>query len=181
MKLNTLKLSTAVIANLYPKTLVSAGDSYQPVMKTNEPVTTSERDEPAPVIKNEIVFLGDNRKNILVVVDNKNVHFLPDDELSFLSNMLSACKLNIADTAIINLSNIHDPSYKLLFEKFKSSIVLLYGTDPAMLNLPVSFPQFQVQSFNNCTFLFTPPLNEIQDDKVLKSKLWVCLRRIFNV
>ena len=51
---------------------------------------------------------------------------------------------------------------------------------PAMLDLPVNFPHFQVQSFNNSTFLFTPSLHEIQNT-ILKSKLWVCLRRIFNV
>lgn len=181
MKLSTLKLSPSVISNLYTKTLVSTADTRLSVMKTNEQARATEVDEPAPVVENEIIFLGENRKNILVVVNNDKADFLPGEELAFLTNMLFACKLSIADIAIVNLNNINNPSYKLFFEKFKSNIVLLYGTDPAMLNLPVSFPQFQVQSFNNCTFLFTPPLNEIQEDKVLKSKLWVCLRRIFNV
>jgi hypothetical protein len=181
MKLSALKLSPSVISNLYTKTLVSTGDTIPPLIKANEQVISSEKDEAAPVSKDEILFLGENRKNILVAVNNNNVDFLPGDESAFLTNMLAACKLSIADTAIVNLRNINNPSYKLFFEKFKSNVVLLFGTDPAMLNLPVSFPEFQVQSFNNCTFLFTPSLKEIQEDKVLKSKLWVCLRRIFNV
>jgi len=58
---------------------------------------------------------------------------------------------------------------------------MLFGTEPSTINLPVSFPHFQLQSFNNYTFLFTPPLHEIRNDQILKSKLWVCLRKIFNV
>jgi hypothetical protein len=181
MKLSNLKLSPSVISNLYTKTLVSTGSTHQPLMNINDQAEISERNKPVSIAENEIKYLGENCKNILVVVNDKTINFLPNDELAFLTNMLSACKLNIADIAIINLINIHNPSYKLLFEKFKSSIVLLFGTNPDMLQLPVSFPHFQVQSFNNCTFLFTPTLHEIKDDKVLKSKLWVCLRRIFNV
>ena len=179
MKLNTLKLPSSVISTLYNKTLVTTGEPQSPTTKSNDKTEIPESD--IPITQDEIKFLGGNGKNILIAVNNKNINFLPDDELGFLTNMLTACKFGLADVAIINLNTIGNPSYKTIFEKFKPEIVLLYGTDPAMLNLPVSFPHFQVQSFNNYTFLFTPALHEIQEDKILKSKLWVCLRRIFNV
>jgi len=47
--------------------------------------------------------------------------------------------------------------------------------------MPLSFPEFQVQAFNNCIFLHTPVLEVLETDKVLKSKLWVCLKRMFGV
>ncbi len=100
---------------------------------------------------------------------------------NYLTNMLSACKLNLGDVAIINLNKIPDPSYKEILNTLNGNILLLFGTDPALLNLPVSFPYFQVQLFSSYTFLYIPSLDEIRNDKILKSKLWVCLRRIFNV
>ena len=122
-----------------------------------------------------------NKKNILVVVNYKDVIYLPDEELDLLTNMLTACKLSIADVAIINLNKIETPSYKKIISELNSEVILLFGTEPSALELPVDFPHFQVQSFNSYTFLYTPPLENIKNDKVLKSKLWVCLRRIFNV
>jgi hypothetical protein len=60
-------------------------------------------------------------------------------------------------------------------------VVLLIDTEAASIGLPLDFPDFQVQPFNNITFLSSPSLSEIKSDPLQKSKLWVCLRRIFNV
>lgn len=180
MNLSTLKLSPDVITGLYTKTLVTTGEQILSKQKTVVEIQVKENISTAPA-KEKIKFLGENKKNILIAVDNKNADFLPDNDLSLLTNMLNACKMALADVAIINLNTIHNPSYKNVFENFNSNIVLLFGTDPSQLQLPVSFPHFQVQSFNNYTFLFTPALSEIQNDKILKSKLWVCLQRIFNL
>jgi hypothetical protein len=47
--------------------------------------------------------------------------------------------------------------------------------------LPLNFPHYQIQPFANCSFLYTPSLSEVETDKVQKSKLWVALRRLFNI
>ncbi|MBS1574344.1 MAG: hypothetical protein JST09_03485 [Bacteroidetes bacterium] len=180
MKLSTLKLSSAVIGGLYNKTLVTTSEDILIKQKTN-PVNQAGENSDIDPVKEKIKFLGENRMHILVAVNNNNVSFLPENELLLLTNMLNACKLTLADVAIINLATINDHSYKTIFEHFNSNIILLFGTDPSLFHLPVSFPHFQVQSFNNYTFLFTPALGEIQNDKILKSKLWVCLQRIFNL
>ena len=177
MKLNTLKLPHSVITDLYAKSLVTIDND---ILKQVKNITTIETDT-RPVAALTIQFLGENKKNILVLVNYKNMSYLPDEELTFLTNMLTACKLNLADVAIINLDKMPGASYKEIFSKINGSIILLFGIDPSTLNMPVSFPHFQVQAFNNYTFLYTPSLGEIGADKILKSKLWVCLRRIFNV
>jgi len=171
-----------VIPALYNKSLViTEPDSpeEQKPLPVPEPVPIA--NDIFPVAAPQIQFLGGNRKNILILVNYENVSYLPDEELNFLTNMLSACKLNIGDVAIINLNKIPNPSYKEILDTLNGNIVLLFGTDPEILNLPVSFPHFQVQSFSSYTFLYTPSLDKIGNDKILKSKLWVCLRRIFNV
>lgn len=181
MKLNSLKLPAVVISGLYSKSLVTAA-SKNSLQNEKKAIKTESGEYPPDLPANEkINILGENRKNILIVVHNKEAKFLPDEDLRFLTNMLSACKLTLADVAIINLHTIHNTSYKTIFEDTVPNIVFLFGADPSALHLPVSFPHFQVQSFNTYTLLFIPALNELQNDKILKSKLWVCLQRIFSV
>jgi hypothetical protein len=87
----------------------------------------------------------------------------------------------LADVAVVNLNNQPKSSYKELVAFFKSRIVLLFAVEPASFGLPMSFPHFQIQPFAGNSFLFSPSLKELENDKVLKSKLWVCLKRLFNL
>ena len=115
----------------------------------------------------------------MVVNTSEAVH-LSDIELQFLTNMLTACKLSLADVAIVNI-NQQPASYKELISMHKSKIALLFDIEPAAFGLPMSFPFYQIQPFANCSFLYTPSLHEIEKDKIEKSKLWVSLRRLFNI
>jgi hypothetical protein len=126
-------------------------------------------------------WLGENRKNILVIVSYPDAVHLPDHDLDFLTGILSACKLSMADVAVVNLNNHPDASYKELVAFFKTRIVLLFAVEPALFGLPMSFPHFQIQPFAGNSFLFSPSLKELENDKILKSKLWVCLKRLFNL
>ena len=169
MDLNHIELPLSLIADLYKSSLIEANPDVAKLQP--ERLATGKKWN----------YLGNNGKNILIIVKYENSFNLPDEQLVFLTNMLSACKISIGDTVILNLNNYPGASFKDLQSHFKSKIVFLYGVEPAAFGLPVNFPHFQVQSFSNCTFLFTPSLEELEKDKVLKSKLWVCLRRMFSI
>jgi hypothetical protein len=167
MELNNIQLPSFLVAELYKNSLVETSEKISQNESLSDNINWK--------------YLGNNEKNIMIIVDyNDSVH-LPDEKFDFLSNMLSACKLSIGDVAIMNVQNHSGLSYKDLITNFKSKVVLLLGVEPAMIGLPLNFPQFQVQSFSGQTYLFTPHLDDVEKDKVIKSKLWVCLRRIFGV
>ena len=168
MSLNNIQLPASAIADLYHFSLIETDEI---AITTGATVIASGEDK----------YLGENKKNILVIVDYTAVMFLPDEELSFLTNMLTACKLSLADVVIVNINKYKEKNYKELISNFKSRIVFLFGIEPVSFGLPVSFPHFQIQPFANATFLFTPSLKEYENDALLKSKLWVCLRRIFAI
>jgi hypothetical protein len=126
-------------------------------------------------------YLGDYKKGVLLIVRYPGAPYLPDQQLNFLTSVLTACKLGLADVAILNLSNAPEAAYKAISDHFISRVTVLFGITPGEFAMPVNFPEFQVQAFNNCTFLHTPILEELEADKILKSKLWVCLRRIFEL
>lgn len=181
MGLNDLRLSPAVLSRLYPTSLINTGntDIIQSVAPTKELIKANlETEQPTGQTWK---FLGNNHQKILIVVNYSNAVHLPDEELSFLTNMLAACKLSLGDVAIVNRNNYKDILYKELLTHFQSRIVFLFGVEPAGFGLPVSFPYFQVQSLANITFLYTPALEERHTDTLLKSKLWVSLRSIFGI
>ena len=181
MGLNDLHLSPAVLSRLYPNSLISTdkNDIVQPDLLAKEPLKI--RVEPVKQTEHAWKFLGSNQQKILIIVNYKDAVHLPDEELSFLTSMLAACKLSRGDVTIVNRNNYQDVSYKDILAHFQSKIVFLFGVEPAAFGLPVSFPFFQVQTVANSTFLYAPALEERHTDTLLKSKLWVSLRSIFGI
>lgn len=179
MDLNNIAFPTALVADLYGSSLIDSGEPATAKPAPLPPAETgpSRTDKPDSVWKS----LGNNQKNILLVVNNRDVVYLPDDELTFLTGILGACKLTLADVAIVNLNNNPGIAYKELITHFSSKIVLLFDMGPAAFGLPMSFPHYQLQAFAGNTFLYSPSLKELENDRVEKSKLWVCLKRLFNL
>ena len=177
MNLNNIDLPASVVVDLYHTSLISTNEIPVEKRLLNEAATTTKTAEANATWK----WLGNNQKNILVIVNNKEVVHLQDNELNFLSGILGACKLNMADVAIVNLNNHPEASYKELTSFFKSKIVFLFAIEPAAFGLPMSFPHYQIQAFAGNSFLYSPSLKDLEDDKVQKSKLWVCLKRLFNL
>ncbi len=172
MNLKAIKLPDSVIISLYSNNLIEGESS-----------TAVEKNAIEPVIEKEEVFqyLGNNEKKVLILVNNPGVDYLQNENLTFLTNMLSACKLSIQDVAILNIAGAENFSYRDVTNKLATRVALLIDAEQAAIGLPLDFPFFQVQPFNGITFLSSPSLSEIKNDPLLKSKLWVCLRRIFNV
>jgi hypothetical protein len=195
MSLNHIQLNSSLVTSLYRNSLIETDN----VIAKNEKKpadTANERDEikkndsltsnqvitlSAEIKSAEWKYLGDYKKNCLLIVHYDDITYLPDKQLNFLTSILGACKLSLADVAILNLSNAPSSSHKSLSEKFRPKATILFGISPAEFEMPVNFPEFQVQPFNQCTFLHTPSLEKLESDKILKSKLWVCLRKIFDV
>jgi hypothetical protein len=179
MSLNNIQLNPSLVADMYRNSLVEPKENLR-TGKKNRVEVTGETDARDIKVVNWN-YLGEYKKSILIIVRYNNVPYLPDEQLNFLTSVLSACKLNLGDVAIFNAANGPSTLYKDLHEKFKSTFTILLGLTPEELEMPLSFPEFQVQAFNNCTFLHTPVLEVLETDKVLKSKLWVCLRKMFGV
>lgn len=179
MDINNIILPATLIADLYPSSLVDMGEKNVVPENVLPPAESgpTRTDKPDTAWKS----LGNNQKQILVVVNNSGIAFLPDNELVFLTGVLGACKLSLDDVAIVNFSNHPGMAYKEMINHFKSRIVLLFDIEPAEFGLPMSFPPYQIQPFAGNSFLYSPSLKELENDRVEKSKLWVCLKRLFNL
>jgi hypothetical protein len=173
MDLNHIELPLSVLADLYTKSLIDT----PPFPAKPQPISVHINEDEK---KGKWKFIGNNQKNILVLVNHESGLAIPDKELELLTTMLDACQLSMDDVAIFN-SNDHPQGYKEILDQLKSRIIFLFDVEPLHFGLPVSFPHFQVQNVSNRTFLFSPSLTVLENDKLLKSRLWLCLRRIFGI
>jgi len=114
-----------------------------------------------------------------VVVSQAEGNTLPSQQLEFLNNIMKACKLKQTDYAILTNRQNESPDYKAIFSQFKQKQLILFGIDPAAIGLPINFPHFQVQSFQQVGYLAAPKLDTIEADKALKMQLWQCLKQLF--
>lgn len=182
MSLNSIQLNSSLLTGMYKESLVEDAELHQklktPFIKAEADLDKLKRNESK---HRDWDYLGEYKKSVLLIVRYPNATCLPDVQLNFLASMLTACKLGLVDVAILNISTAPSNHYKTIYDQFKSRVMILFGITPEEFAMPVNFPEFQVQAFNNCTFLHTPILEALESDKVLKSKLWVCLRRIFDL
>lgn len=160
MSLNNIQLTPALLVDLYKESLIE-----------------NKKEEAAkPAFK----FLGDNKKNILILVSKETVAFLEDGELLFLTSVLAACKLSLSDVAIVNQKSlVVSDTYQSLISYFASKSVLLFDVAAQAIDLPFNFPNFQLQQFDQCVYLSAPSLKEIESVKSLKAMLWNCLKNLF--
>lgn len=159
-------------------------DLFKNIFIINEIDSGAVSDENVLHDKSTVVkFLGNNEKNIAILVNHAEV-FLPDRHLDFLTKILLACQLNIADVAIVNVE-----SQLIDINKLKDHLnprqMILFGIAPTEIKLPLNFPHFKVQQYAGSIYLSVPSLDQFNMDtdeaKLLKTKLWVCLKSLFEV
>lgn len=129
-------------------------------------------------------FLGDNQKHIVILVNDIEAVYLRDEWLQFLSNILGACKLNLGDVAIVNHAN--NP---MLFTDFQQQLApqhfILFDVPTQNIQLPFTVPFYQLQQFGSTQFLLAPSLALMQGNtdavKMEKSRLWLSLKKMFNI
>jgi len=166
MSLDNIQLPAIVLQDLYTNALVD--------LKT-------ENTQPASVVAGNLSFLGENKNRVSIIVDHAEAIYLPDEELSFLLGILSACKLSMADVALLNRSKNPSLTYKDISEQLSAEKVLLFGIEPSTLELPLQFPHYQIQQYNNQVYLSAPTLKILSSNIEEKKKLWGCLKQVFAI
>lgn len=158
-----IKLPITIISDLFRNCLVDLN------------VPSSSSDKPATAITETLA--GTPVDTVVVSISEGKA--LPPQQLDFLNNIMKACKLEQADYAIITNHQNGMPDYKATFSQFKQKQLILFGIDPSAIGLPINFPHFQVQSFQQVRYLAAPKLDVIEADKALKIQLWQCLKQLF--
>ena len=167
MSIDNIQLPAIVLKDLYRDSLIdleAAGDAVG-----------------ASAGSTTITYLGNNQKRVVIVVDETEAIFLPDEELNFLLGILSACKLSMADIALMNSNRNPSITYRDIAEQLQAEKIFLFGITADTLELLLHFPHYQVQQYNGQVYLSSPNLKKLKDDRAEKTKLWNCLKLVFSI
>lgn len=175
MKDNKNILPAAMLVNLYKDSLVLVE-----IEKKKEAIIT-----PPPSIQElPIKFLGDHQKNILILVNDSNAVHLNERDFDLLTSILNACKLTIADIALINLANKNFALHTLL-EQAPSKFVLIFDVNSTTLKIKLPTKLYTPILLGETQLLFSNSLSIMQgldqSSKIEKSKLWTSLKQLFNL
>lgn len=129
-------------------------------------------------------YLGNNQQHIVILVKTPEAVYLPDDQLQFLSAILSACNKNMGDVAIVNLHN-QPLLYTQLKEKLNPAFLLCFDVSARDIELSFSIPHYQLQAYDQCKFLFAKGLEKMLGTtdivKTEKRNLWEGLKKMFEL
>ncbi len=205
MALQKQQLPGFLLADLYRSSIVLVEEAGP--VPVREEVVVEQQAAPKPVADNTAItsiplpvkekaavsapanltgewFLGENRKKITILVNEDEAKYLKDDSFQFLSAILGACQLNMGDVAIVNYEN-SPLTYSQLKEKLSPSYLLLFDVSARQVQLSFTVPYYQVQKYDGCQFLLAPSLEKMlgtgQEAKLEKSKLWLCLKKMFGI
>ncbi|ANI89026.1 hypothetical protein A9P82_06800 [Arachidicoccus ginsenosidimutans] len=133
---------------------------------------------------NKLQWLGNNQRNISILVEDAENVFIGENELQFLSNILAACKFNIGDVSIINLAKT-PASFNQIIEDANSKFVLFFGVNAEKISLPQHDNLFEIKTIHKVQILNAPSLQSMMqntpDAKTFKGKLWNALKVMFQL
>ena len=186
MKVEKTILPPAVLVSLYKDSLVLAERKIKPTkiaenkLPGKEQQTIAEATEMASPIK----YLGDHHKKILVVVNDPESVYLNETDFILLTSILNACRLTIADIALINVGNQKASLHEML-TKLPSLLVIAFDIDAKALKIKLPSTLYKTTPLGETNLLFSAALSTMQgssaDAKKEKGKLWTVLKQIFQL
>ena len=165
MSLDNFQLPVSLLTELYNNSIVA--------LETTQAI-------PKSLNSTDIPYLGKNRKNILIIVNEPDTPFLNEKDMEFLTGILTACKLNFNDVALVNECHSNNFEVKDLITKFEPRQVLCFGD--LLKDWPFEEKKhFDILSHNGYQILFSPSLNNLEKNIEIKKALWNCLKKIFTL
>jgi hypothetical protein len=167
--MNTEKtiLSAADLVNLYQEHLVVIDDSHNTTKAIVEVKTPTTSDP----IKQE------------TWVGPISVH-LNEMDFILLTSILNACRLTIADVALINLGKQPVGLHQIL-QEYPSTLLISFAVDATQLKVKLPNTLYKVNSLGETHILFSNALSTMQgtgiEAKQEKAKLWTVLKKIFEL
>lgn len=170
MSFDEIRLPASVIADIYANSLVCLPQDAElpaPVKPT----------PPAP-----LHYLGGNRKNIAVLVNYPAEVHLPEHQLSFIQNIFKACELYTDHLAILNTAR-QQVDQQALKGQLAPKVIMIFGNHSIdFLQVPEHFTLVHQEG---TTLVCAPELEKLNrndpEGRLLKSRLWLTLKLLFNV
>lgn len=129
-------------------------------------------------------FIGEHLKKVAVIIKDDLAVHLNETDFQLLTSILNACKLTIADIALINVAQQKISLHEIL-EQLPSKLVIIFEVTSTELKIKLPTTLYKPIQLGETYLLFSNSLSIMQgkDDfaKVEKLKLWTVLKQLFQL
>jgi len=178
-------LSSSVLVDLYKDSLVVVEDISLENKATVEQTIETKKEKIKEVKwEGPIKSLGEHNKKITVIVNDPNSVHLNEMDFILLTSILNACRLTIADIALINIGKQPVGLHQIL-QELPSTLVLSFAVDATQLKVKLPSTLYKLTQLGETHILFSNALSTMQgtgvEAKQEKAKLWTVLKKIFEL
>ncbi len=178
-------LPPSILVSLFKDTLVIPDMEKKSVEKEKSIDNDTEELPPIKVkSKGPLKYLGDHHKKVLVIVEDANSVYLNETDFILLTSILNACKLTIADIALVNMGN-QETSLHQILETVPSLIIMCFAIEPKDLKIKLPNELYRVNELGESILFFSKALSSMQgtgiEAKQEKAKLWNLLKKLFDL
>lgn len=147
---------------------------------SNQLVASIGSESTIPAAKNEglITFKGKNKKNIVWLIEEHDHLFLNDTDFQFLTKVIEACRLNLDDIALVNMNDATN-QMELIINQLNPVLLLVSGVSANKISFNTQL--YTIDQANGFTLFITDSVEDMRNDDVKKSKLWVGLKQILSI
>jgi hypothetical protein len=178
MSFDNIQLTDDQLADFYGKQLViveKADNVPKPETKAAKPTIAA---EPVAATAPLLGITGKNKKQFVWLVEEHYFPYLNDADFQFLVDVLTACKMNMEDIALVNVANNRN-HFDELMQQLRPKFVIASGVQVDAL--PIQPADYRVQDQQGYLFCCTETLEAIRTDKSKKSKLWLALKQMLGL
>lgn len=141
-------------------------------------ITNAETNKnPLPKEKAQLTGItGKNNKNFVWVVNEPDYPFLVDEDFLFMSEVITACRMNMDDIALVNLAKSN-----FNFTEMKETLQPKFIILSALAQNWLEADSYSLQQQEGFQFYITEELSILRNDKIKKSKLWLALKQMLGL
>lgn len=156
----------------------------EPIYRVNDPVPEADVPEPdnvaiqveeatQPMEKEPAIpFIGDNRKNLLIISESEGSEIIHESEKELLGKILTAIGYNFMDVALVDRNSAEA---ERLLQYFSPEQVLVFATWPVYAG-----QHYQLfTEISDVLIIESEPLSQLEADRNKKGKLWRLLKEVF--
>lgn len=151
---------------------------------TTELQTETDKDNSSINDSRQIKYLGEHLKQVTIIVKDELAVYLNENDLTLLSSILSACKLTLADIALINVAQQKLSLHEIL-NVLPSKLVMIFDVSSTTLKIKLPTTLYKSIQLGDTYLLFSNALSLMQGGdqsaKLEKGKLWAILKQLFQL
>lgn len=143
-------------------------------------ITPPENDVTTASVPEEFIYQGSVEKRILFILRYPDFDYFSPGALDAFEKILAAVNLRVADVAVVNLANTHNPNdFKRIMQFFQPVRITLLGVEPASLMLP-SIPHNAYMKGKVATVFNTYSFEEMFANVEKKKAFWLEFKNFIN-